>query len=386
MLSLGGRAGAMRARREGRASRLLSAPGHAILGIMRLADSSETAGAETRPLRPRIAGLYVVLVGANVLAWVWALIAFRHSPALLGSAFLAYTFGLRHALDADHIAAIDNVTRSLMQDGQRPISAGLYFSLGHSTVVVALSLAIAGAASALEGRLSSLRAVGGAIGTIVSSVFLLAIGLANLVILVQVFRTFQRVRGGGALLERDLDLVPASAGPVGRALRRLFRVVRRSWQMYPLGLLFGLGFDTATEIGLLAISATQAGHGVPVWSILVFPALFTAGMTLVDTTDSVLMVGAYGWAFVKPIRKLYYNMTITAVSVVVALLVGGIEALGLAVRELGLSGGVWGAIGGLDDHVGALGVIILGVFAASWLVSVAIYRAKRYDEIEITSA
>ena len=346
--------------------------------------ASRAAG--PRSLGRRVAGLYLVLIAANLLAWAWALCAFRHAPALLGSAFLAYTFGLRHALDADHIAAIDNVTRSLMQDGQRPLGAGLYFSLGHSTVVVALSLAIAGTASVLEGRLAPWREVGGAIGTIVSSVFLLAIGLANLVILVQVYRTFQRVRRGGALLEHDLDLVPASAGPVARALRRLFRVVRRSWQMYPLGLLFGLGFDTATEIGLLVISATQAGHGVSMWSILVFPALFTAGMTLVNTTDSVLMVGAYGWAFVKPIRKLYYNMTITAVSVVVALLVGGVEALGLAVRELGLQGGVWSAIGGVDDHVGALGVIILGVFACTWLVSVVIYRAKRYDEIEITSA
>jgi high-affinity nickel-transport protein len=334
-------------------------------------------------MRSRIVGIYALLVGFNLLAWLWALTEFRHYPVLLGTALLAYSFGLRHAVDADHIAAIDNVTRKLMQEGKRPLAVGLYFSLGHSSIVVGLSIVIALTTAALQSRFESFRDIGGLIGTSVSAFFLFAIAMANLVILVAIYRTFQNVRRGGKLIEQDLDILLASRGFFGRLFRGLFRLIERSWHMYPLGLLFGLGFDTATEVGLLGISAAGAAKGLSIWSIMVFPALFTAGMALVDTTDSILMLGAYGWAFVKPIRKLYYNMTITAVSVVVALLVGGIEALGLVADKLNLAGGLWDVVGALNDNFGTIGYLIIGVFVVSWLVSAIIYRLKRYDEIEV---
>ena len=334
-------------------------------------------------LRGRIIGTFVMLAGANVLAWAWALIAFRDHPLLLGTALLAYSFGLRHAVDADHIAAIDNVTRKLMQAGQRPVTIGLFFSLGHSTVVVAASAVLALATAALQTRFDSFREVGGVIGTSVSALFLLAVALANIAILISVYRAFRTVRRGGRFVEADVDMLLSQRGFFGRLLRPCFRLVSKSWHMYPLGFLFGLGFDTATEIGLLGISATQASQGLPLWSIMVFPALFTAGMSLVDTLDSTLMLGAYGWAFIKPIRKLFYNITITAVSVVVALIVGGIEALGLLADKLSLQGGFWDVIGALNDNFGTLGYLIIAIFAASWIISAVIYRVKRYDEIEV---
>jgi high-affinity nickel-transport protein len=338
--------------------------------------------------KQRLAGLYALLIAANTGAWIWAFAAFRDYPVLLGTAMLAYSFGLRHALDADHIAAIDNVTRKLMQEGKRPISVGLFFSLGHSTIVVGLSIAIALTTTALQTRFETFKTVGGVIGTLVSASFLFAIALANLLVLISLYRTFQVVKKGGAFVEEDLDLALANRGLLGRLFRRLFRIITESWKMYPLGILFGLGFDTATEVGLLGISASQASQGLSVWSIMVFPALFTAGMTLVDTTDSVLMVGAYGWAFVKPIRKLYYNLSITAVSVLVAIMVGGLETLNLIGDQFGLTegGGFWGAVGALNDNFGMLGYVIVGVFIAAWIISAVIYRLKRYDEIEITAS
>ncbi len=335
-------------------------------------------------VRGKIVAIYALLILANVAAWAWAVVAFHDYPVLLGTAALAYSFGLRHAFDADHIAAIDNVTRKLMQQGQRPVGVGLYFSLGHSTIVVGLSVAIAITATALQDHFETFRNVGAVVGTIVSALFLFAIALANVLVLISIYRAFRTVRNGGRFVEEDLDLALANRGLLGRLFRRFFRVVEKSWQMYPIGVLFGLGFDTATEVGVLGISATQAAQGLSIWSILVFPALFTAGMTLIDTTDSVLMIGAYGWAFIKPIRKLYYNMTITAASVVVAVVVGGLETLNLIGDQLGLTdgGGFWGAIGTLNDNFGALGYLIVGIFVVAWLVSFVVYRLKRYDEIE----
>ena len=332
--------------------------------------------------RARICGMYGFLLLFNLLAWVWAVIAFRHYPLLLGTAFLAYSFGLRHAVDADHIAAIDNVTRKLMQEGKRPVSVGLMFSLGHSTIVVLGSLAIAAAALKLQQHVDQFRNVGGIVGTLVSAFFLLAIGLANLVILRSVLLTFQRVRRGEPYVDEDLDLRLANRGFLARIFRPLFAVITKSWHMYPLGLLFGLGFDTATEIGLLGISAAEASRGLPLVSILVFPVLFAAGMSLVDTTDNILMLGAYGWAYVKPIRKLYYNMTITSVSVLVALVVGGIEALGLLGSQLHLQGRFWSAVGSLNDNFGMLGYCIIALFVLSWIVSIAIYKVQRFEELE----
>jgi high-affinity nickel-transport protein len=335
-----------------------------------------------RNVRQRIVALYIALVAANLGAWAWALIAFRHFPLLLGTSLLAYGLGLRHAIDADHIAAIDNVTRKLMAEGRRPITTGFFFSLGHSTVVVLASVAIAATAVALDTSFAAFHDVGGIIGTTVSAVFLLAIAVMNLFILASVYRAFHHVKNGGAFVEEDLDVLMTGGGLLARIFRPLFGMVRKSWHMYPLGLLFGLGFDTATEIGLLGISAAEAARGLSIWSILVFPALFTAGMSLVDTTDSVLMLGAYGWAYRKPMRKLYYNLTITFVSVVVALLVGGLEALGLIAARLNARGPFWEAVAALNGNFGMIGYLIIGVFVVSWAISASVYRIKRYDSLE----
>ena len=336
-------------------------------------------------LRDRIIGIGAGLVAFNVLAWLWAMGAFHDHPVLLGTAVLAYSFGLRHAVDADHIAAIDNVTRRLMQGGGRPVGVGLFFSLGHSTIVVLASAAVAATTLAFRQEFDSFREVGGLIGTLVSAFFLLAIAAMNIAILAGVYRTFRRVKAGGRYVEEDLNALLAGRGFLARLFRPLFAMIQNSWQMYPLGLLFGLGFDTATEIGLLGISAAEASKGLTVWSILVFPALFTAGMSLVDTADSILMLGAYGWAYMKPIRKLFYNMTLTAVSVAVALLVGGTEVLGLIADRLNLAGGIWDLVSALNGNFGTIGYLIIGIFAASWLISTIVYRLKRYDEIEVQS-
>ena len=350
-------------------------------GITSARSTAGRASAKKSTVR-RVAGVYAFLAVFNVGAWLWALLAFHRFPVLLGTAFLAYSFGLRHAVDADHIAAIDNVTRKLMQQGQRPAGVGLMFSLGHSTVVVVGSVAIAVAALKLQ-SLAYVKSVGAVAGTLVSSFFLLAIAAVNIVILRSVFRTFQSVRRGEPYVEEDLNLLLANRGFLSRIFRRIFSLVNKSWHMYPLGLLFGLGFDTATEIGLLGISAAEASRGLPILSILVFPALFAAGMSLIDTTDNVLMLGAYGWAYVKPIRKLYYNITITFVSVVVALIVGGVEALGLIGGQAGLQGSFWDFVARLNDNFGMLGYCIVAIFALSWIVSIAVYRLQGFDEIEL---
>jgi high-affinity nickel-transport protein len=331
----------------------------------------------------KVAIIYAFLLAGNVAAWVWAVVAFRHFPVLLGTAFLAYSFGLRHAVDADHIAAIDNVTRKLMQEGKRPVAVGLMFSLGHSTIVVIGSIAIAATALSLQHQLDSMRHVGGVVGTLVSTIFLFAIALVNVFVLRSVYRAFIRVRSGGQYIEEDFDLLLGSRGFLSRLFRPVFNLIRKSWHMYPLGILFGLGFDTATEIGLLGMSAAEASKGLSLWSVLVFPALFAAGMSLVDTTDNILMLGAYGWAFVKPIRKLYYNMTITFISVVVAVLVGGIEALGLLGSELQLHGLLWNVVSKLNENFGTLGYAIVGLFAVSWITSIGFYRWMRFDDLKI---
>ncbi len=333
-------------------------------------------------LRGRIGVLYGLLIAFNIGAWIWAFAAFHRYPLLMGTSLLAYSFGLRHAVDADHIAAIDNVTRKLMHAGQRPIAVGLAFSLGHSTIVVAASVAIAVAATAMQTHLAGFRETGALIGTLVSTLFLFAIALMNLAVLVSVARAFTRVRNGESYAEEDMDLLLAGRGLLARCFRPLFRLVTKSRHMYWLGFLFGLGFDTATEVGLLSISAAGGTQGLPIWSILVFPVLFTAGMTLIDTTDSILMLGAYGWAFVKPIRKLYYNLTMTTLSVVVALLVGGIEGLGLLGDKLALSGRFWDAIGALNENFGLVGYVIVGVFAACWLGSAVLYRWMRLGDLD----
>jgi high-affinity nickel-transport protein len=332
--------------------------------------------------RGKVIAIYSLLLAMNVAAWLWAIVAFRHYPVLLGTAFLAYSFGLRHAVDADHIAAIDNVTRKLMQEGKRPVAVGFMFSLGHSTIVVIGSILIAASALSLQRHMDAARHIGGIIGTTVSTFFLFAIAIVNLIVLRSIFAAFQRVRRGEPYVEEDFDMLLGSRGFLSRLFRPMFALITRSWHMYPLGVLFGLGFDTATEIGLLGISAAEASKGLPLWSILVFPALFAAGMSLIDTTDNILMLGAYGWAFVKPIRKIYYNMTITLVSVIVALVVGGIEALGLLAGRIHPQGFAWDVIGKLNANFGMLGYCVIALFALSWVVSICIYKWRRFDELE----
>jgi nickel/cobalt transporter (NiCoT) family protein len=333
--------------------------------------------------RGKVLGIYSLLLVFNGAAWLWAIVALRHFPVLLGTAFLAYSFGLRHAVDADHIAAIDNVTRKLMQEGKRPIAVGFMFSLGHSTIVLLGSVTIAWTTLALQQRMNVVREIGGMVGTLLSIIFLFGIAVVNLVVLRAIWRTFSRVREGEPYVEEDLDLLLGGRGLLARLFRPMFRMITRSWHMYPLGVLFGLGFDTATEIGVLGISAAEASKGLSLWSILIFPALFAAGMALIDTTDNILMLGAYGWAFVKPIRKLYYNLTITSVSVVVAFAVGGIEALGLLVGRFHLKGTFWDAVSRLNENFGTLGYFIVGLFFFSWVASVAFYKWRRFDELEL---
>jgi high-affinity nickel-transport protein len=336
-------------------------------------------------LRGRLSGLYGVLIGANILIWVWAVVALHDNPTLMGTALLAYTFGLRHAVDADHIAAIDNVTRKLMQQGQRPVAVGFFFSIGHSAVVVLLSLAVGFASKEVSGQFESLKAVGDVAETLVSALFLFAIAIFNIIVLISIYRSFSAVRRGEKFVEDDFDMLLNSRGFLSRLFRPLFKLVTQSWHMLPIGFLFGLGFDTATEVALFGISAVQASNGASLAIVLVFPMLFAAGMTLIDSTDGVLMLGAYGWAFMKPIRKLYYNMTITAVSVFVALVVGSLETLNLVGDQLGLTdgGGFWGAIGAINDHFGILGFVIIAIFVVSWLLSMLIYRAKGYGDLEV---
>jgi nickel/cobalt transporter (NiCoT) family protein len=338
---------------------------------------------EPENARSKIIAICVVLVTANILAWTWALIAFREYPTLLGTALLAYTFGLRHAVDADHIAAIDNVARKLMQMQKRPISVGLFFSLGHSTIVVLASIFVALTMNALQIGLGNLKEIAGVVGTSMSAFFLLTVAGANILILISVVRIFDGVRRGEHFLEEDLNVLLSQRGFLGRRLRSLFAIISKTWHMYPLGILFGLGFDTASEIGLLGISAAQGTQGLSMWSILVFPALFTAGMSLVDTIDGALMIGIYGWAFVKPVRKLYYNITITSVSVIVALVVGGVEALGLLDKKFSPDGGNWKLIQALNENFGFLGFLLIGIVVACWLISMAIYRFNGYDEIDV---
>ena len=329
----------------------------------------------------RLPAGYALLLAANLAAWAWAFLEFHDRPVLLGTAFLAYVFGLRHAFDADHIAAIDNVVRKLVQEDRKPFTAGLFFSLGHSSIVVIASALIAASAAALQGRLESLHELGGIVGTLVSALILLLIGTANLVVLRRIWAAFRRARNGEKVGAAELDALLTGRGLLSRLFAPLFRLVSRSWHMYPIGFLFGLGLDTATEIGLLCISAIQAAQGMNFWTIMVFPALFTAGMALLDTTDSVAMVGAYGWAFVNPLRKLWYNLTITAASVVVAIFIGGVEALGLVSDRLGLAGGFWDFIGDMNGNLTNFGYAVVGVFILSWLVSSVIYRLKGYDKL-----
>ncbi|MBL5965303.1 HoxN/HupN/NixA family nickel/cobalt transporter [Lelliottia amnigena] len=332
---------------------------------------------------PRAVLLLSVLAMANLLAWGWAWQTFSGSTALMAASLLAWCYGLRHAVDADHIAAIDTVTRKMMQQGKRPSSVGAWFSLGHSTIVVLATVAIAATATAFQQNMTWFHETGSVIGTAVSATFLLAMALVNMVILRSVWRSFQALKKG-RMTRVDAEL-PVTGGAMNWLFGATFRLVSKSWQMYLVGFLFGLGFDTATEIGVLGISAASASHGMSVWSIMIFPALFASGMALIDTIDNLLMVGAYGWAFNKPQRKLYYNMTITGTSVVVALFIGGLEALGLVMDKFQLSGGIWNAVAKVNDNLGNAGFFVVGLFITCWVISMLNYRWRGYDALMVRS-
>ncbi len=331
----------------------------------------------------RLGGFYSIVLLLHVVGF-GVLVLFvvpSHFRALgVGVGLTAYGFGLRHAFDADHISAIDNTTRKLLADGRRPLGVGFFFSLGHSTIVVALSVALTFAARAIAGQLgtnSQLKNVGGYIGTGVSGFFLYLIAAINLVILIGIVRIFREMRQGHydeATLEEKLN----QRGLMNRVLGPLARSIRSSWQMYPIGLLFGLGFDTATEVGLLALAGGAAAGGLPWYATLCLPVLFAAGMSLMDTTDGAFMNVAYGWAFSKPVRKVFYNLTITGLSVAVALIVGTVELVSILSGWLNLSGGVWGFISGVD--LNTIGFVIVGMFVLTWVGAVAVWRFAKIEQ------
>jgi high-affinity nickel-transport protein len=317
----------------------------------------------------------VLLHGLGFGLFLWYL---PRNPALTGLATLAYTFGLRHAFDADHIAAIDNTTRKLLQDGQRPLGTGFFFSLGHSTIVFSLTAGLAVAAETVHSRIPTLRAYGSTIGASVSGTFLILIGALNLVVLLDVVGVFRRMKRGH-YDEQDLERALLDQGFLARfLLKRVGSHVDASWKMYPLGVLFGLGFDTATEIGLLALAAGVATHHVPFLAVISLPLIFAAGMSLMDTADGAFMSHAYGWAFSSPVRKVYYNISVTSLSVAVAWLVGAIELLQVLAAKLSLHGGFWSLLESLD--LGRLGYVVVGLFAVTWLCSITLWKTRRYEQ------
>jgi len=347
------------------------------------------AGALTASEWRRLGGFGAVVVALHVVGFAMLVLAASRHLSLgragafgLGLGITAYTLGLRHAFDADHIAAVDNTTRKLMGEGKRPLGVGFFFSLGHSTVVFALALALAFGARALGPQVSdassTLHQLTGALGASISGGFLYLIAAINLVVLVGIARALLHVRRGGQFGEAELERLLCRRGLISRVLGPVSRRVSQSWHMYPVGLLFGLGFDTATEVTLLVLAAGAASTGLPAYAILSLPVLFAAGMSLLDTIDGSFMNFSYGWAFSKPARKLYYSLTITGLSVAVALIVGTTELLSLATDQLGLKGGVWEAAAHVD--LNTVGYVIVGLFVLTWIVALAVWRFGRIEE------
>ena len=325
----------------------------------------------------RLGGFSGAVVLLHVLGFGLFLYYLPRNPALTGLATLAYTFGLRHAFDADHIAAIDNTTRKLLQDGERPLGTGFFFSLGHSTIVFSLTAGLAVAAETVHSRIPTLQTYGSTIGASVSGTFLLLIGALNLLVLLDVVGVFRHMKRGH-YAEQDLERALLKQGFLSRfLLKRVGSRIDASWKMYPLGVLFGLGFDTATEIGLLALAAGVATHHVPFLAVISLPLIFAAGMSLMDTADGAFMSHAYGWAFSSPVRKVYYNISVTSLSVAVAWLVGAIELLQVLAGRLALHGGFWSLLESLD--LGRLGYVVVGLFAATWLCSITLWKTRGYE-------
>ncbi|MDA8334940.1 MAG: HoxN/HupN/NixA family nickel/cobalt transporter [Peptococcaceae bacterium] len=328
----------------------------------------------------RIGAMYAVLILFNIAVFLVLARISAGYPYLLSVGLLAYVFGLRHACDADHIAAIDNTTRKLSNEGKKPLGIGLFFSLGHSTIVILLSIGLAVATTFVKANIPGLEAVGSIVGTLISAAFLYLIAALNIVIFADAYKVFKQVRMSRGDREklREMEELLMKRGFMGRIFGGLFKLINSSWQMYPIGVLFGLGFDTASEVAVLAIAATAAVRGMPLIDILILPLMFMAGMTLVDTTDGIVMQYAYGWAFVNPVRKIYYNLSITGISVLVALVVGGIEWLQVLSQELGLKGLFWNLLQTIS--FARLGFVIIGLLVVSWLAAIVLYKLKDYEK------
>jgi len=328
--------------------------------------------------KARLAGLYGCIAALHLLGWGLYLHYAADYPALVGLGFVAYMFGLRHAFDADHIAAIDDTVRYMLQKGKKPLGIGFFFSLGHSTIVLCLAIGIALAASAIKQELPQLKNIGGILGAGVSGTFLWLIGILNFLVLLDILGVWRKAKTGSHN-HQHLEELLLRRGLINRLFGgRLQRLLNHSWQMYPLGLLFGLGFDTASEVGLLAMTAGASAGNLPIPAVLSLPILFAAGMSLMDTTDGVLMSKAYNWAFLNPLRKIFYNITTTGLSIVVALVIGTIELLQVLISMLGLQSSFFDFIAGLD--FGILGYIIVALFLLAWGLSVALWKFGRIEE------
>jgi nickel/cobalt transporter (NiCoT) family protein len=328
----------------------------------------------------KIAIIFAILITVTAVGFSAAFVIGKIAVVLGGLGIVAYVFGLRHGVDADHIAAIDNTTRKLMQEGKRPISVGTWFSLGHSTVVVALIIGLIAATRAVTASLPVLQSAGAVIGTLVSGSFLWVIGFINAVIVIGLYKLFQTLKQG-KINPDELEDMLQNRGFMNRFFRPLFKLISKPWHIYPVGVLFGLGFDTASEIALIAISVgIGVSTGIPLYYVLILPLLFTCGMVTVDTADGVAMRVAYGWAFLNPIRKIYYNLTVTVISVLVAWAIGTLELLQVLSNELNLSGIFWGWVNALNFEMVGFGII--GIFIVSWLISFGYWRHKEYDKLE----
>ncbi|MDA4130820.1 MAG: HoxN/HupN/NixA family nickel/cobalt transporter [Thaumarchaeota archaeon] len=327
-----------------------------------------------------LVALYAVIGSSIIFGFIVSTIVGRMSLVLAGLGIVAFVFGLRHGIDADHIAAIDNTTRKLLQEGKRSLTVGTWFSLGHSTIVVALIAAFVLSTRAVAGSIPTLQGAGAVVGTAVSGTFLWIMGLINVAIAFGIYEIFVDLRNG-RLNTSQLDKLLTNRGFLNRYFSPLFKIVKKPWQIYPVGLLFGLGFDTASEIALIAISVgVGVSSNVPLWDIMVLPFMFTCGMVLVDTTDGIAMRVAYGWAFLKPIRKIYYNLTITVISVLVAFVIGSVELFQVLSGELGFKGAFWSWLGSLDFETLGFGIIV--IFVVAWLLSIVFYKYKGYERTD----
>jgi len=329
----------------------------------------------------RLLGFFGSVSVLHLAGWGLLLAYAASHPGFFWLGGVAYTLGLRHAFDADHISAIDNTTRKLLQGGKKPMGVGFFFSLGHSTVVlviaVALGLTVRWLVQGVVGGNGQLRNIGGAIGTSVSGGFLIVIGVLNLLVLIDIVRVYRRMQRG-EFDRQSLEDELVAGGLMTRIFGRLFRVIEHSWQMYLVGFLFGLGFDTASEVAFLAISAGAAAQGLPFAAIISLPLIFAAGMSLMDTMDGAFMSKAYSWAFATPIRKVFYNLTITSLSVFVALFIGVIEVVQILIQVLGLRGGPFDAAA--TSMLSVAGYVIVAAFVVTWAVALVIYKVRRIDE------